>query len=184
MTWCAWRIGTAASEPREAEVYLGLGSNLGDRHAHLARALARIGGLVHIDAVSSVYESEPVGYTDQPAFWNLAVRAHTTLDPVTLLDALKRVEQRLGRTPTFQYGPRVIDIDILLWNDEHTAGDRVEIPHPRMMQRAFVLEPLVELDPELRHPVTGEKLADALRTGRFEQITRLFAGEQLKERRE
>jgi 2-amino-4-hydroxy-6-hydroxymethyldihydropteridine diphosphokinase len=161
-------------------VYLGLGSNVGDRRAHLARALARIGELATVAAVSSVYETEPVGYAEQPVFWNLAVRVFTTLGPEALLKALKAIEHELGRTPTFQNGPRVIDIDILLWNDELRAGVP-EIPHPRMMQRAFVLEPLVELDPELRHPVKGEKLTDALRAGRFERVTRLFGGDELRQ---
>jgi len=179
MTWCVWRIGTAEPDPREAVVYLGLGSNLGDRRANLARALDQLAALVRIDAVSSVYESEPVGYTEQPVFWNLAVRVRTTLEPAGLLEAAKRVERQLGRTPTFASGPRVIDIDILLWNDDQRTGVP-EIPHPRMMQRAFVLEPLVELDPTLRHPISGELLAGALSAGRFERITRLFAGGDLR----
>ena len=160
-------------------MYLGLGLNVGDLRANLARALERMNLLLRIEAISSVYETEPVGFVDQPVFWNLAVRARTGLDPASLLDALKRVEQEVGRTPTFVSGPRVIDIDILLWNGERRAGVP-EIPHPRMMQRAFVLQPLVELDAELRHPVTGDRLAEVLQAGRFERIQRLFAGNELR----
>jgi 2-amino-4-hydroxy-6-hydroxymethyldihydropteridine diphosphokinase len=181
--WFAWRIATAASEPRESVVYLGLGSNIGDRQGNLAAALAALREIVTIDRVSSVYASEPVGHTEQPEFWNLAVRARTALTPATLLDAVKRVEKRLGRTPTFRFGPRLIDIDILLWDNQTIHSGTVEVPHPRMMDRAFVLEPLVELDADLHHPVTREKLADRLESGTFEHITRLFEGDELMEGR-
>jgi 7,8-dihydro-6-hydroxymethylpterin-pyrophosphokinase len=107
----------------------------------------------------------------------------TPLTPATLLDTVKRVEKQLGRTPTFRFGPRLIDIDILLWNNETIHGGTVEIPHPRMMDRAFVLKPLVEMDPELHHPVTHEKLADRLDSGSFEHITRLFEGDKLMKER-
>jgi 2-amino-4-hydroxy-6-hydroxymethyldihydropteridine diphosphokinase len=164
-------------------VYLGLGSNIGDRHANLAAALAALRDIVTVDRVSSVYASEPVGHTEQPEFWNLAVRVRTPLTPATLLDTVKRVEKQMGRIPTFRFGPRLIDIDILLWNNETIHGGTVEIPHPRMMDRAFVLEPLVELDPALHHPVTHEKLADRLEAGTFERITRLFEGNELMKER-
>jgi 2-amino-4-hydroxy-6-hydroxymethyldihydropteridine diphosphokinase len=164
-------------------VYLGLGTNIGDRHGNLATALAALRDIVTIDRISSVYASEPVGHTEQPEFWNLVVRVRTALTPATLLEAVKRVEKRMGRTPTFRFGPRLIDIDILLWNNITIHGGTVEIPHPRMMDRAFVLEPLVELDPALNHPVTHEKLADRLEAGTFEQITRLFEGNELMKER-
>lgn len=116
-----------------------------------------------VHAVSAVYESAAVGYTDQPRFWNLAAAVSTTLPPVGLLDAVKRLERELGRTATFAMGPRVIDIDVLLYDEVHIDTATLVVPHPRLLERAFVLRPLLDLEPELQHPVTGERLADRIR---------------------
>jgi 2-amino-4-hydroxy-6-hydroxymethyldihydropteridine diphosphokinase len=156
---------------------------LGDRGAHLGGALRALSGIGELDAVSSVYRSEPVGYADQPDFWNLVVRFRTSLAPASLLRAVKVLEARLGRTPTFTNGPREIDIDLLLYDDVVLEEDQLVVPHPRMTGRAFVLGPLLELDHRLRDPRTGELLAERLRAGGLERIERLFDGVDLLEGR-
>jgi 2-amino-4-hydroxy-6-hydroxymethyldihydropteridine diphosphokinase len=147
-----------------ATAYLGLGSNLGDRDGNLARALQLLDARVGIDAVSSVYESEPVGYTAQPEFLNLVARTETELGPGDLLEALQAVERALGRERHFRNAPRVIDVDLLLYDQQVLDEPGLEVPHPRMLERDFVLRPLVELKPDLRHPTAG-LLAERLRTG-------------------
>jgi len=143
-------------------VWLGLGANLGDRLANLRAALRRVERVVAIDAVSSVYESEPVGYQEQPDFLNLVVRGRTTLSPRALLEAVLGIERELGRERAFPNSPRVIDIDLLLYGDRVIAEPGLQVPHPRMLERAFVLRPLVEIDPDLPHPLTGERMAGHL----------------------
>jgi 2-amino-4-hydroxy-6-hydroxymethyldihydropteridine diphosphokinase len=126
-----------------------------------------------------VYESEPVGYREQPWFWNLVVRVRTALDPSALLAATQAIETRVGRRPTFPQGPRVLDIDILLMNGAAIDGPGLCVPHPRLDQRAFVLRPLLELDPDLVHPVSGRRLSETLEQGSFEVTRRLFPGTEL-----
>lgn len=146
----------------EADVVLGLGSNLGDRDENLRRALTAIGACAPIAAVSRVYESEPVGHRDQDDFWNLAVRVRTTLEPLELFYRLKRIERDLGRTESFRNAPRLIDIDILTYDALVLHTPELDIPHPRLRERSFVLRPLAELDPEFRHPETGESVVQLL----------------------
>lgn len=156
-----------------------MGTNLADRRANLAAGLAgleRIGG---IEAVSSVWESEPVGFRDQPLFWNLVVRLRTTLGPAALLAAIKGIEAQAGRRATFPQGPRVLDIDILLFGREVIDVPGLRVPHPRLGMRAFVLRPLLELDPDIEHPETGHRLSERLETGTFEATRRLFPGSRL-----
>jgi 2-amino-4-hydroxy-6-hydroxymethyldihydropteridine diphosphokinase len=147
--------------------YLGLGSNVGDRLAHLRAArdaLARAaGGAIAVTASSSVYETEPQGdVLDQPDFLNAAVAIETSLAPEDLLDACKSVERDLGRTAGGpRHGPRPIDVDLLLLGDTAHESARLRLPHPEVVQRRFVLAPLVELDPELALP-DGTRLRDAL----------------------
>lgn len=164
-----------------ARVVLGLGTNLGDREALLTAALAGISGVVDIRRVSSVYRSEPVGYRDQPDFWNIVVAGETSLPPETLLAGMGEIERRLGRRPTFRNAPRLIDIDLLLYDDRVLKDPDIEVPHPRMLERAFVLRPLVEVEPEGAHPVTGRRFAEHLAEGegRWERTERLFPGERL-----
>jgi 2-amino-4-hydroxy-6-hydroxymethyldihydropteridine diphosphokinase len=143
--------------------YLGLGSNLGDRRARLQAAVEALAGHgVAPRRSSSVYDTDPVGAVlDQPAFLNACVEVDTRLGPDELLAAAKAVEREVGRGPGRPQGPREIDVDVLLLGDrEHRTG-RVELPHPQVLKRRFVLIPLLELDLELRTP-SGQRLADAL----------------------
>jgi 2-amino-4-hydroxy-6-hydroxymethyldihydropteridine diphosphokinase len=163
-----------------AVIHLGLGSNLGDRRAHLGDALRRLSGFIKIEAVSSVYQTAPVGVPDQPDFWNLVVRARTELGAETLLGRIHEVEQRLGRERPFPGAPRTIDIDLLLYDDLIMATPMLEVPHPRLPERAFVLRPLAEIDPDLRHPATGQTMAELNGLiGEAGRIVRLFAGTDL-----
>lgn len=163
-----------------AHAWLGLGTNLGEREANLARAIAALQALGTIEAVSSVYESEPVGFLEQPAFWNLVLRLSTDLSPEELLAAAKEIEVGLGRRPSFRNAPRVIDIDLLLYDDAQFTLPDLVVPHPRLLERAFVLRPLVEIDPELAHPVTGESLRERLQQGEFERVAPLFPAGRLQ----
>lgn len=140
-------------------VYLSLGSNLGDREANLSGALQLLGNSLQVKDVSSLYETEPVGVADQPAFLNIAVSADTELDPESLLQTAKQVETTVGRRPSFRWGPRAIDIDILLYGDRVIKSDRLTVPHAEMTNRAFVLVPLSEIASTTVHPVLTRTIA-------------------------
>ena len=137
--------------------YLGLGSNLGERDANLEQAMRLLGSSVDTKPIrsSSVYETAPWGYSDQPSFLNCVLEIQTTLEPIPLLELAQSVEAKVGRLPTFRWGPRLVDIDILLYGDRTVSIDSpdLQIPHCRMSQRAFVLVPLAEIAAELEHPV-------------------------------
>jgi len=134
-------------------VYLSLGSNLGDRAGNLRAAIAALPGVgVSATKVSSLYETEPVDYLEQPWFLNCAVEAETALTPLDLLRALRGIEVQLGSQKEFAKGPRLLDMDILLYGDEAIDLPELQIPHPRMLQRNFVLAPLAEIAPTLKHP--------------------------------
>jgi len=136
-------------------IYLGLGTNLGDRQANLHAAAAGLVSKVKLLRLSSIYETEPWGYRDQPAFLNQALEGETDLQPLDLLVFLKNMELSLGRKASFLYGPRLIDIDILFYDLDTINEPELVIPHPRLAERAFILVPLAELAPELRHPLLG-----------------------------
>jgi len=162
----------------EHAVFLGLGSNLGDRAAHLRAALEALAPLVRVIRVSSVYETAPMYVENQPSFYNLAGGGQTRLPPTDLLCELKQIERALGRAPGPRYGPRVVDLDLLLYDDLVLTSDALTLPHPRMLERAFVLAPLAEIAPELRHPVAGKTiatLAAALPTAGVRRIGPLFS---------
>lgn len=137
-------------------IYLALGSNLGDRRANLAAAIQRLRNAIEINSISSVYETEPVGYTEQPRFLNLALQGQTTLSPEALLAYVKSIEAALGRQHTFRNGPRPIDIDILFYDDIRHEQEHLTVPHPRLAERAFVLAPLAEIAPDVVDPVSGK----------------------------
>ena len=144
--------------------YLSLGSNIGDRDANLRAAIERLAAPgLRVLRVSPVYETEPVEYTDQRWFLNLVIEAETSLFPLQLLARTQKVERVLGRVRTVPKGPRTIDIDILLYGTAVMRGGKLEIPHPRMAGRRFVLVPLHDLAPGLRHPVSRTTVAELLR---------------------
>lgn len=145
-------------------VYIGIGSNLGDRHKNCLRAveLLKQSGL-SVTKQSSVHETEPWGITDQPAFLNMAVEIETVLLPIELLALLKKIEKDMGRQETVRWGPRIIDLDILLYDDITLNTDALIIPHPLMHEREFVLRPLSELAEDLIHPVLEKKIGELLK---------------------
>jgi 2-amino-4-hydroxy-6-hydroxymethyldihydropteridine diphosphokinase len=133
-------------------IYLALGANLGDRGASLRNAVERLRDAVAVERVSSVYETEAAYLLDQPRFLNMALRGDTALDPHALLAFLKRIERDMGRTAGPRYGPRAIDLDILLYDSLALTTADLTIPHPRMAERPFVLAPLAEIAPDLVPP--------------------------------
>ena len=146
-----------------AAVYLGLGANVGNRLANLRLALARMQTFARVEAVSRLYETAPVGLKEQPPFLNAACRVTTGLEPAALLRFLKNLEAEIGRRPGGPlWGPRPIDLDILLYGERVVETDGLRIPHPRLAERAFVLAPLCDLAPELRHPVLGKTIRELL----------------------
>ena len=141
---------------KKALIYIGAGTNLGNRAENLRLTAQLLPPAVKILRTSSVYQTEPWGYKDQNPFYNLVWEAETTLPPASLLSYLKKIEKRIGRTPNFRYGPRVIDLDILLYDDESFQTDNLIIPHPQIPNRQFVLIPLCDLIPERIHPEFGK----------------------------
>jgi 2-amino-4-hydroxy-6-hydroxymethyldihydropteridine diphosphokinase len=135
-----------------AEIFIALGSNLGDRCKNLARAIAAMSEHIEISRRSDIYETPPWGIADQPRFLNQVIQGTTSLTPHQLLNFLKKIEKKLGRVRTVRNGPRVIDLDILLYGKLILDSKRLQIPHPRMHERAFVLVPLADLAPGLIIP--------------------------------
>jgi 2-amino-4-hydroxy-6-hydroxymethyldihydropteridine diphosphokinase len=141
--------------------FLSLGSNLGDREALLNEALNRLETEgVHVVRRSSIHETEPQDYLDQPRFLNMAIEVETDLTPRELLAAIQKIETEMGRQRTIPKGPRTIDIDILFYANQTISPPGLEIPHPRLTERLFVLDPLSEIAPDLRHPVTGKTVRE------------------------
>ncbi len=148
-------VFVAAADRVKQTIYLSLGSNVGDRAKNLRDAIAALAKVgVQVMRVSSVYETEPVDFLDQEWFLNMAIEAETELAALNLLQALRGIETRMGSKKLIAKGPRLIDIDILLYGDQVIDTPELQVPHPRMHLRRFVLEPLAEIAPSIRHPVS------------------------------
>lgn len=163
-----------------ATVYLGLGGNMGDRLANLKQALVLLSAKLCIEQVSSVYETEPQGYAEQPMFLNAALRARTGLPAAKLLKFIKSVEKKLGRIPSFRNAPRPADIDILFYDRDIIRMKELVVPHPRLKERAFVLVPLAEIAAEMTDPESGlsiKELEERLET--LQGVTRWCSAEEL-----
>ncbi len=147
------------------EAYVALGANLGEREASLKEALGRMASVpgVHVLRVSSVYETEPVGYTEQPAFLNMAAALAVDIPPEQLLDRLLEIEKDMGRVREIRWGPRTIDLDLLLYEGVSMETERLTLPHPRMEERAFVLAPLREVWPSDRIFPWADRTAELVR---------------------
>jgi 2-amino-4-hydroxy-6-hydroxymethyldihydropteridine diphosphokinase len=155
-------------------IYLSLGSNLGNRARNIYDALRRLGSHIRIDKISSLYETEPVGITDQPWFLNLVCRGETDLTPEALLDVAKTIEREMGRQKGVRFGPRLIDIDILLYGNLVLDLPQLKIPHPRLHERGFVLIPLGELAPHLFHPALKRDVTQLRKAARSLEVVRPY----------
>lgn len=161
---------------RWERVHVSLGSNVGDRARNLREAISALEAVdgIRVTKVSSCYETDPVGKTDQPAFVNVAAEIETALAPLELLNAVKTVERRLGRRPSERWGPREIDIDLVLWGPRVMDIERLALPHKEFRNRAFVLVPLAEIAPDAVDPITGLTVGDlAVRPEAQGRVTRL-----------
>ncbi len=158
---------------RPAIVYLALGSNLEDRQANLEEAIRRLAEKVTVETLSPIYETEPAYVTDQPRFLNMVLRGQTALSPLVLLDFIKSIEETMGRVSGRRFGPRLIDVDILLYDELELDTPALTIPHPRMLERDFVLQPLADIAPQLVIPGQQEPIATlAQKTGNTGRVIR------------
>ncbi len=144
------------------QVFLGIGTNLGDRERNLQEARAALSQRLEILKESSIYQTAPWGYLDQPAFLNQVIEAQTDLSSLNLLDFLKQTEKQLGRQANFRFGPRLIDLDILFYGNRIIQTPRLQVPHPHLTERAFVLIPLAEIAPEFVHPQNKQTVTQLL----------------------
>jgi len=154
----------------EHTVYLALGSNLGNRLANLKQAVTALSPQIEVKAKSHVYETPPWGYEDQPRFLNQVIKVKTYLEPEPLFKHIKRLEVALGRKISFQNGPRLIDIDLLFYDDLILNTTSLVIPHPRLHERGFVLLPLMDIDPDLVHPVNKKSVREMVALSDIEGI--------------
>jgi 2-amino-4-hydroxy-6-hydroxymethyldihydropteridine diphosphokinase len=159
-----------------AIAYLGLGSNLGERGKNLGQALTLLSLKANLEKMSSVYETEPVGYKEQPLFLNLVCRITTDLPADELLHLAKDIETRMGRVPSFANAPRIMDIDILFYDNKVMETQNLTIPHPRLQDRAFVLIPLAEIAPDLIHPKLGKSIAQLANDARGRKGVQKYEG--------
>ena len=156
-------------------VYLALGTNIGNREANLREALRLLSESgIEISKLSGIYETEPVDYLDQPWFLNAVLEAQTNLPAAQLLSTLRQIESQMGSKKAIAKGPRLIDLDILLYGDETIDTPELQVPHPRMLQRNFALAPLAEIAPTLRHPAWPAPAVDLLAHSPDKSIVRRF----------
>jgi 2-amino-4-hydroxy-6-hydroxymethyldihydropteridine diphosphokinase len=161
--------------PDSKLTYLSLGSNLGDRDANLERAIAALPSAdVRVLRRASIYETEPVDFLAQPWFLNCVLEVETSLAPRSLLEELQAIERKLGSSKPFPRGPRIIDLDVLFYGDAVIHEPGIEIPHPRLAERRFVLVPLAELAPEFRHPALGATIGELLAATRDRSTVRIW----------
>lgn len=156
------------------QVYLGLGTNVGNRQHNLQQAVAGLQPVLAVTAVSPIYETEPWGVTDQAPFYNACLGGHTSLTPPDLLTFIKDLEKTMGRSPAKKWGPRLIDVDILLFGDEVLSLPGLTVPHPYLQERAFVLVPLAAIAADVVHPVLGQTMG-ALATAVDDSTVRRLA---------
>ncbi len=159
---CIWQDETGNYKAVSVTAYLSLGSNIGDRADSLREAIEQLRGLGQVTAVSSLYETEPMEFREQPWFLNCAVQLETELTPEELLDGILRIEEKMGRHRLVKKGPRNIDLDILLFGDQIVEDAKLTIPHPAMHERRFVLDPLAEIAPTAWHPMDKRSIRELL----------------------
>ena len=160
-------------------VYIGLGSNLGDRVAYLRDAVHRLGSIIRIERVSQLYVAAPLGYVKDDAYINAVLHGTTTLTPIELLGMLQSIELAMGRRPGVQFGPRPIDLDLLFYDSIQMETLKLTIPHPRIAQRAFVLKPLAEIAPNLMHPVLYYTISQLLQDADDAEQVQLYVPPKL-----
>ncbi|HIE25197.1 MAG TPA: 2-amino-4-hydroxy-6-hydroxymethyldihydropteridine diphosphokinase [Anaerolineales bacterium] len=151
-------------------IYIALGSNLGNRLANLRAAIASLPPELRVTRESTIYETPPWGYTNQPSFLNIVIEAKTELEPCALLSYLKEKEKTLGRVKNFKNGPRRIDLDLLFYDNHILNAKKLTIPHPRLHERAFVLVPLADIAPEFEHPILKKKISVLLQDVEISKI--------------
>lgn len=156
------------------KVYIALGSNQGDREKNLWQAIALLGTKTQVNKISPIYETEPVGYKNQDDFLNMVIEANTTMSPEELLQVCQTVEKQLGRKRKILNGPRTIDLDILLYGQDIIKQKNFQVPHPRMHSRRFVLQPLVDIAPDLLHPVRKKTMRGILKKIKIKNKVKLF----------
>jgi 2-amino-4-hydroxy-6-hydroxymethyldihydropteridine diphosphokinase len=157
-------------------IYLSLGSNIGDRQTNLRAAIAALAGIgVRVRRVSEIYETEPVDYLDQDWFLNCVAQGETQLEATQVLRGLRQIETQMASKKKFAKGPRLIDLDILLYGDDTIDTAELQVPHPRMLDRQFVLVPLAEITPQLRHPSWSGDAAEMLMRTADKSIVRRFS---------
>jgi len=177
-----YALHNVATPMLPARVFLSLGSNLGDRAANLRTAIAALPAAgIRVEKVSAFYETEPRDYLDQPWFLNCAIEGETAVEPVAFLRSLRALEAQLGSEKAFAKGPRLLDIDILLYGEQTIATPELQVPHPRMLERKFVLVPLAEIAPQVTHPGwSGLTVKDWLGRTADHSDVQLFRGGQRK----